>query len=172
MTKARRPLHRSEIMSRIRGRDTVPEMLVRAALRSRGVRYRLQARDLAGSPDIVMRGRGLAIFVHGCFWHRHEGCRRCTTPKTNQDFWLAKFERNVCRDRDSIQRLQQEGWRVEVIWECEATKPELLASFADRISLMMTRGRRIRRKPHSSVRGCRQRLSQPLLRERHDAGSI
>ena len=113
------PLSRSEIMSRIRGRDTAPEIVVRKIIHALGFRFRLQRRDLPGTPDVVLPRHRTAIFVHGCFWHRHPGCSRATTPKTNGDFWHAKFDRNVERDRAAVQALQAVGWRVEVVWECE-----------------------------------------------------
>lgn len=116
---------RSAIMSKVQSKDTLPEMKVRKALHKMGVRYRLHRKDLPGSPDIVMRSRGRVIFVHGCFWHRH-GCRKSTMPKTNVDFWLSKFERNVERDQQNIAQLRAMGWAVDVIWQCEAIQPDYL----------------------------------------------
>ncbi|MER0238941.1 DNA mismatch endonuclease Vsr [Fulvimarina sp. MAC8] len=110
---------RSELMRRVRRKDTTPELAVRRALTALGVRYRLQAKDLSGRPDIVNRKRKLAIFVHGCFWHRHPGCRLASTPKTRTEFWEAKFARNVERDRKAIENLKADGWKVIVVWECE-----------------------------------------------------
>lgn len=120
-------------MSRIRGSDTRPEMLLRSALRKRGFGYRLHSRDLPGRPDVVMRGSRLVVFVHGCFWHRHTGCRRATTPKTRTDFWQAKFRANVARDRRQVDALIQAGWRVGLVWECEVMSPEDLALAVDAI---------------------------------------
>lgn len=111
---------RSELMSRIRGKDTKPEMLVRRLVHSMGYRYRLHARELPGRPDLVFRPRRKAIFVHGCFWHRHEGCSRNTMPAIRQDFWRRKLNGNAQRDRRNEAVLQENGWRVLVIWECEA----------------------------------------------------
>ena len=111
---------RSELMSRIRGKDTKPEMLVRRLVHGMGYRYRLHARDLPGRPDLVFRPRRKAIFVHGCFWHRHEGCSRNTMPATRQDFWRRKLNGNAQRDRRNEAALREAGWRVLVIWECEA----------------------------------------------------
>ena len=116
----RRPLDRSQIMARIRGKDTEPEMLLRRELRSRGIGYRLHAPDLPGRPDVVFRGARLAVFVHGCFWHRHPGCPKATVPKTESRFWTDKFERNVERDRRKTAQLIAAGWEVGVLWECEA----------------------------------------------------
>lgn len=95
-------------------------MIVRRTLHRRGFRYRLHATDLPGSPDIVFPSRRFAVFVNGCFWHRHRGCKAATNPKTRQQFWHAKFERNVERDAEAIERLEQMGWRTHVVWECEA----------------------------------------------------
>lgn len=116
---------RSAIMSRVQSKNTLPEMKIRKALHKLGVRYRLHQKGLPGSPDIVMRSRKRVIFVHGCFWHRH-GCRRSTIPKTNVDFWLAKFQRNVERDQQNVVQLTSMGWTVDVIWQCEAIQPNVL----------------------------------------------
>ncbi|WP_245413499.1 very short patch repair endonuclease [Mangrovicella endophytica] len=110
---------RSELMKRVRRRDTTPELIVRRALRRLGVHYRLQGKDLPGNPDVVNRRRKLAIFVHGCFWHRHPGCRLSSTPKTRTEFWKAKFARNVERDRRAEMILTEHGWSVVVVWECQ-----------------------------------------------------
>ncbi len=109
---------RSRMMAGIRGKDTKPEMLVRRFLHSRGFRYRLHEKKLLGSPDIVLPKYHLAIFVHGCFWHRHTGCRFATTPAQNRDSWAQKFNQNMVRDKRQIQCLVNKGWRVLVIWEC------------------------------------------------------
>lgn len=109
---------RSRVMSRIRGRNTGPEMAVRRALFDAGLRYRLHRRDLPGSPDIVMAGRRIAIFVHGCFWHRHRGCSYATQPKTNAAFWKSKLRRNQERDQSAVKQLRDNGWRVLTVWEC------------------------------------------------------
>lgn len=110
---------RSELMSRIRGKDTKPEMLVRRLVHGMGYRYRLHTKDLPGRPDLVFRPRRKAIFVHGCFWHQHEGCSRNTIPATRRDFWRRKLDENVQRDRRNATALRENGWRVLVIWECE-----------------------------------------------------
>lgn len=111
------PEQRSFNMSRIRGKDTRPELMVRRWLWANGYRYRLHRKDLPGKPDIVLPKYRAVVFVHGCFWHRH-GCPLTTTPKSHRDFWLAKFEDNVCRDKHNIKSLQEQSWRVIVIWEC------------------------------------------------------
>jgi len=106
-------------MGRISGKNTGPELTVRRAAHRRGLRFRLHRRDLPGTPDIVFPRHRLVVFVHGCFWHRHVGCRRCTTPKTRVEFWTEKFRRNVERDQRSVAALQRSGWRVLTIWECQ-----------------------------------------------------
>ncbi|WP_306152783.1 very short patch repair endonuclease [Roseovarius sp. MMSF_3281] len=117
---------RSFNMSRIRAKDTKPELIVRRILHSMGYRYRLHAPKLPGRPDIVFRPLRKVIFVHGCYWHRHPGCPKTTTPKTRQDFWQAKFERNVQRDRDVMKKLTEMGWSYLVVWECETIDADLL----------------------------------------------
>lgn len=110
---------RSRMMSGIRSKDTKPEMTVRRYLHARGFRYRLHARDLPGSPDLVLPRYRVAILVHGCFWHRHSGCRFATTPTSNVEKWDAKFQANLERDARKFASLQAAGWRVLVVWECE-----------------------------------------------------
>ena len=110
---------RSWNMSRIKSKDTVPEMRVRSALHHAGYRFRLHVKDLPGKPDIVLSKYKTVIFVHGCFWHRHKGCSNATMPSTNQDFWKEKFSQNVKRDKREQLKLKRLGWKVIVIWECE-----------------------------------------------------
>ena len=109
---------RSAVMRRVKGRDTTPELRVRRALTALGARYRLHRADLPGKPDIVMPGRKLAIFVHGCFWHGHDCARGSRVPKDNRDYWVGKVQRNRARDERSREALSALGWRVETIWEC------------------------------------------------------
>jgi DNA mismatch endonuclease (patch repair protein) len=111
---------RSEMMSRIRNRDTRPELAVRSLLHRMGYRFRLHRRDLPGRPDMILPKRQIAIFVHGCFWHRHRGCKLAHMPKTQKRFWRKKFESNVKRDRRVKRELRKLGWQVVVVWECEA----------------------------------------------------
>lgn len=115
------PDERSERMSRVRAKDTKPELRVRRLLHRLGYRYRLHARDLPGKPDIVFRGRRKAIYVHGCFWHRHPdpACKLARLPKTRQDFWLPKLEGNRRRDIENQRRLTEMGWDYLLVWECE-----------------------------------------------------
>lgn len=110
---------RSALMRKIRRRDTGPEMTVRRLLHRAGYRYRLQAADLPGRPDIVFRSRRKAVFVHGCFWHRHQGCKKTTTPRTRPEFWEDKFAANVNRDSEAVSSLKRDGWEVEIVWECQ-----------------------------------------------------
>lgn len=110
-------------MGRVRQRDTGPELLVRRACRSLGLHYRTRNRDLPGSPDLANRTRRWALFVHGCYWHRHEGCPKATTPRRNSEFWKAKFAANVERDRAALMELRSRGYRVLTIWECETARP-------------------------------------------------
>jgi len=117
---------RSTVMSRIRSRDTNPELRVRRALHSMGYRFRLYRKDLPGTPDIVLPRHRTAIFVHGCFWHQHQGCRRASDPKTRREYWGPKLARNVERDGDHTVALKALGWRVIVIWECETSPADEL----------------------------------------------
>ncbi|MBM3298455.1 MAG: DNA mismatch endonuclease Vsr [Deltaproteobacteria bacterium] len=106
-------------MAAIRCKDTSPELRVRRLLHHLGYRFRLHRQDLPGSPDIVLPKHRTVVFVHGCFWHRHPGCRYTTTPKARADFWANKFEQNIRRDHRQQQQLREMGWSVMVIWECE-----------------------------------------------------
>jgi DNA mismatch endonuclease (patch repair protein) len=108
-----------ERMRKVRRKDTKPERIVRSALHKCGYRFRLHRRDLPGCPDIVLPGRRIVIFVHGCFWHAHANCRRATRPRSNREFWQRKLDRNVARDRACEAALTAKSWRVIVIWECE-----------------------------------------------------
>ena len=128
---------RSERMSRVYSKDTKPEMRVRRLVHGMGYRHRLHAKDLPGRPDLVFRPRRKAIFVHGCFWHRHEGCSRNRMPKSpeRREYWRTKLNGNVQRDRRHLDALEIMGWRTLVVWECETTASdrlsERLRSFLD-----------------------------------------
>jgi DNA mismatch endonuclease (patch repair protein) len=122
------------MMAGIQGKNTKPEMIVRRMLFASGYRFRLHRRDLPGAPDIVMPGRKVAIFVHGCFWHLHHGCRYAKMPATRPDFWKAKLEANVARDRRTIQMLQTLGWRVLCVWECVTRDAEAATSLQHAMS--------------------------------------
>ena len=116
---------RRKMMAGFRSKDTRPEMLVRRALHRLGYRFRLHRKDLPGKPDIVLPMHRTAILVHGCFWHQHDGCRDARTPRTRQDYWIEKFRRNLERDRGTEAALRELGWKVHVVWKCEARRPEL-----------------------------------------------
>lgn len=113
---------RSWMMSGIRGTNTKPEMMLRRALHARGFRFRIHDRRLPGRPDIVLPKWGVVIEVRGCFWHRHQGCPKATTPATRPDFWQDKFDGNVRRDHANATALMEAGWRVLVVWECALTR--------------------------------------------------
>jgi len=119
---------RSRIMRAVRREGTSPEIKVRKAAHGLGYRFRLHRKDLPGSPDLVFPKHKLCVFVHGCFWHRHLGCKRASTPKSNLDYWRRKFEENKRRDLRKAEELRALGWRVEVIWECQTLDPDLLRS--------------------------------------------
>ncbi len=112
---------RSKNMSRVRSRDTGPELRLRSALHRNGFRYTLQRKDLPGKPDIVMPSRRTVIFVHGCFWHQHEACAKAALPKTRKTFWQTKLQDNVERDRRVSEQLKKLGWKVIIVWECQMT---------------------------------------------------
>lgn len=130
------PLTRSENMSRIRGKDTKPEITVRRALWATGLRYRLHDKRLPGSPDLVFPSQRTVVFVHGCFWHCHQGCSNFRIPKTRTEWWTAKLARNKARDAEVRAELEAAGWRVFVIWECEVTNQGLLNEFASGLKAM------------------------------------
>ncbi|HYE44787.1 MAG TPA: DNA mismatch endonuclease Vsr [Caulobacter sp.] len=134
MTDVYGPEKRSAVMRRVRSRDTSPELKVRRLLTRLGVRYRLHRKDLPGNPDIVMPGRRLALFVHGCFWHGHDCARGARVPQANRDYWLGKVGRNQARDIASRAALEAAGWRVEALWECEM-KDE--AALAERLKALL-----------------------------------
>ncbi|MGQ7814500.1 very short patch repair endonuclease [Metapseudomonas furukawaii] len=119
MTDFLSPAERSERMSRIRGKDTQPELALRKVLHRLGLRYRLHGAGLPGKPDLVFPRYRTVVFVHGCFWHRHSGCKIATTPKSNTQFWQEKFDKNIARDAQTAIELQASGWIVLVVWECE-----------------------------------------------------
>lgn len=123
---------RARIMSAIRGKNTKPELIVRKFIYAQGLRYRLHCKDLVGSPDIVLKKYKAAIFVNGCFWHHHE-CRNEKLPKSNQEFWTKKIQRNIERDKENTRLLESMGWRVYVIWECQVRKAEFLGKLIDDI---------------------------------------
>lgn len=116
------------MMSGIRGKDTQPEIVVRKALFAAGFRFRLHRHDLPGRPDVALPGRKVAIFAHGCFWHRHAGCKNSKLPSTRPEFWLAKLQGNMERDRRDTDALMAAGWRALVVWECATRDPATVAA--------------------------------------------
>lgn len=134
------PAKRSQMMSGIKGKNSLPEMLVRKALFAMGHRFRLHRRDLPGTPDIAMPGRKIAIFVHGCFWHAHQGCKFAKTPSTRTDFWTAKLQGNVDRDRRAADKLAEMGWRVLNVWECCTRDPEAAKGFSETLRAWIDSG--------------------------------
>ncbi len=120
------PEERSRIMAKVRGKDTSPEKFVRSLIHRMGYRFRLHSKDLPGKPDIVLPRHKKVVFVHGCFWHQHEGCPHAARPTSNTEYWNKKLDRNVIRDRESVQKLEYLGWNVLVIWECETRDQERL----------------------------------------------
>lgn len=122
------PERRGWLMSRVKSKNTTPEMAVRHLVFGMGYRYRLHDKRLPGRPDLVFSGPRKIVFVNGCFWHGHEGCRYARLPKTRVDFWRAKIEKNQTRDRENIALLEASGWRVLTVWQCELKNVERLAS--------------------------------------------
>ena len=119
MTDTLSKAERSRNMSKIRGKDTGPERQVRSLLHRAGYRFRLHGADLPGKPDLVLPKYKAVVFVHGCFWHRHKGCKEATTPKSHRKFWAEKFARNVANDKKHVRRLRRLGWCVRIVWECQ-----------------------------------------------------
>lgn len=125
---------RSWNMSRIRGKNTTPEMRVRSLLHRLGYRFRLHVKSLPGKPDIVLPKYKTVIFVHGCFWHRHKGCKNCTTPSTRRDWWLAKLNNNCLRDRRHQADISALGWKSLTIWECETENATILEDCLEKLN--------------------------------------
>jgi DNA mismatch endonuclease, patch repair protein len=132
------PDQRRELMARVRGTDSRPEMLVRRATHALGFRYRLHDRRLPGTPDLVFPRFKKVIFVHGCFWHRHVGCSRTTTPKTRTDYWEKKFADNVQRDCVNQAKLEALGWEVHIVWECQTKDLDLVERISRFFSVQST----------------------------------
>lgn len=132
MTDVFTPEARSLVMSRIRGRDTKPEKVVRSMMHYMGLRFRLHDVKLPGRPDLVLRRLRAVVFVHGCFWHGHEGCARAGRPHSHELFWAKKLDGNKRRDSDVLNLLERAGWRVLVVWECETKSPERLHAILTR----------------------------------------
>lgn len=127
-------------MSRVRGKDTTPELRTRRCAHAIGLRFRLHRKDLPGKPDLIFPKYKLAVFVHGCFWHRHPHCSKASTPKSKTDYWVAKFDANVARDARVADELKLMGWNVAVLWECETrNKIEL----TDKLQQLIPKIRRV-----------------------------
>ena len=122
MTDHLTPVKRSWNMSRIRSKNTKPELMVRKVLHNSGIRYRLHAKDLPGKPDLSNKRRKFAIFVNGCFWHQHKGCKRASIPKSNTEYWIPKLKKNINRLKENLEELDNMGFTTVVIWECEVNK--------------------------------------------------
>ena len=117
---------RSKNMAAIKSKNTKPEIKVRKVLHSMGYRFRLHSKDLPGSPDIVLPKYKTVIFVHGCFWHRHQNCKYASNPKTRREFWEKKFKENIERDKKTLEKLKNLGWKTNIVWECEVKNREIL----------------------------------------------
>jgi len=133
LTKERRSWN----MSRIRSKDTLPEKRVRSMLHRMGYRFRLHRKDLPGRPDVVFVSQRVVLFVHGCFWHRHTGCKNCTTPTNNRSVWVAKLDGNATRDKRNRRALRKAGWKSLVIWECQTEDTRRLENALERLIRMM-----------------------------------
>jgi DNA mismatch endonuclease, patch repair protein len=128
---------RSRMMAGIRGKNTKPELALRRALHARGFRFRLHSGKVHGRPDLVLPKHRAVVFVHGCFWHRHEGCRYATVPATRPEFWRAKFDANTARDSAVRTRLLEDGWRVATVWDCALRKPEQVEGSTESLSVWL-----------------------------------
>lgn len=148
---------RSRMMAGIKGRNTRPELALRRALHARGFRYRVHSKEVHGRPDLVLPKRNAVVFVHGCFWHRHEGCRYATTPSTRTKFWRAKFEANAARDEGVREALLTDGWRVAIAWECALKRPELADLAAELLAAWLRSESSEFKIGEADVRACRQR---------------
>jgi DNA mismatch endonuclease, patch repair protein len=131
------PKRRSWNMSRIRGKNTAPEKRVRSLLHRLGYRFRLHGKKLPGRPDVVLAKHKTVIFVHGCFWHRHRGCKNCTTPTNRREWWLTKLNGNAARDKVHQRALRKLGWRTTTVWECQTEKPKTLDLLGARLAKLL-----------------------------------
>jgi DNA mismatch endonuclease (patch repair protein) len=150
------PTRRSENMRRIRSKDMKPELVVRSLVHQLGFRFRLHRRELPGSPDLVFPRHRKIVFVHGCFWHQHSGCREGRVPNTRKEYWEPKLSRNRERDQTSLAALSQSGWSTLVVWECETKDTEALAS---RLRAFLGPATSVRRRPGRAVASARKRRS-------------
>lgn len=132
------PKVRSYNMSRIKAKNTLPEILVRKFLHSNGFRFRLHQKNLPGKPDIVLKKFNIIIFINGCFWHGHQNCKFAKLPKTKADWWKNKIEKNIANDKINIRRLRKEGWNVITIWSCELKSPKVISTLEKLLSKIKT----------------------------------
>ena len=139
MTDVHEPKIRSYNMSQIKGKDTKPEFTVRKYLHANKFRFRLHSKYLPGKPDIVLRKYNTVIFIHGCFWHGHEGCKYFVIPKTRTQWWLDKISRNRTKDIENFQSLKKSGWKIITIWECELKKTRCLNTLETLIEKLLTK---------------------------------
>ncbi len=157
---------RSELMSHIRSVNTKPEVALRRALWRRGFRYRVNVKNLPGSPDIVLPKHRTVVFVHGCFWHGHNGCKEYTVPKTNTEFWVNKVARNQERDQEVWRKLEAKGWTVVIVWECELVKAKF-AGTVQRVTVEIIENGNLYRKHRQERREAReQRLQERRIAEK------
>ena len=157
---------RAELMSHIRSVNTKPEVALRRALWRRGFRYRVNVKNLPGSPDIVLPKHRTVVFVHGCFWHGHNGCKEYTVPKTNTDFWVNKVARNQERDQEVWRKLEAKGWSVVIVWECELVKAKF-AGTVERVTVEIIENGNLYRKHRQERREAReQRLQERKMSEK------
>lgn len=141
---------RSRRMAAVRQRDTQPELALRQAMHRLGSRYRIHVKALVGTPDIVFPKSRVIVFVHGCFWHRHKNCRLATTPKSNQLFWVEKFDRNVARDAEQIAKLTRDEWQVHVVWQCQLSTAQGIAKEAATLAALINRAQ-LQSYPHGEI---------------------
>lgn len=133
---------RSRIMKAVHSKNTAPEMIVRRFLHAAGLRYRLHYKDLPGTPDLVFPGRRVAIFVNGCFWHQHPGCPMASRPKSRTDYWNRKLDRNVERDKEARRKLEEMGWKVLIVWECQLRNGSELRKICSEIKSIQPKRKR------------------------------
>lgn len=136
------PSTRSYNMSRIRAKDTKPELLVRRYLHAHGFRYKLHDKSLPGKPDMVLPKYNAVVFVHGCFWHGHEGCKYYVVPKTRTEWWLAKLATNIRNDEKAVAVLKEKGWNIISIWECELKSAKIEATLSNLVLQLRSSGKR------------------------------
>jgi len=132
---------RSQVMSRVRGHNTRPEKLIRSHLHGRGFRFRINRPDLPGKPDIVLKKHNAIVFVHGCFWHNHRGCKKSKLPQARNEFWRSKIEQTAIRDRRNLSDLTKQGWRIAVVWECGTKRKDDLQNTVRELSKWIIEGR-------------------------------